>query len=446
LLTTTTTRPDRDLGAALWDLVDEKVGIIDHLKEVRREPGAPMFFHYAAETSDTSAFTREENFKRCGGAASDRRRAAAKAVGECIERYCSAIYAVEEFPLCSADDAPFECVPPAEFALFSPDQFEWPGFPWVPFDTKTTVRWTPCVELATGREIHVPACRVYVPYTFYLGTGDAPIDQPISTGLACHMGYERAAASAICEVVERDAVMIAWQAMMAPPQIRIETLSDENYDLVRRFESTGAEVVMFDVTLDHGIPTILSVLRNSTPGAASFVVAGSTSLDPEVAAAKSLEELAHTRRYSQYTKTSLQPLPRDTPHDECVIDQVTHIRFWADEANLPMSDFLFTSNRRVEFGELACHATGSPAGDLERLVAMVGSVGERVLIKDVTTPDVAEFGISVVRAVIPGFHPLHLGHTNRAFGGKRLWEIPQLLGYPGISRDSGANPAPHPYP
>jgi ribosomal protein S12 methylthiotransferase accessory factor len=77
---------------------------------------------------------------------------------------------------------------------------------------------------------------------------------------------------------------------------------------------------------------------------------------------------------------------------------------------------------------------------------MVSSVGERGLRSDLTSSDVGNLGLAVVRAVIPGFHPLHMGFKTRALGGQRLWSVPQRLGYPGISLESGDNPAPHPYP
>jgi ribosomal protein S12 methylthiotransferase accessory factor len=69
-----------------------------------------------------------------------------------------------------------------------------------------------------------------------------------------------------------------------------------------------------------------------------------------------------------------------------------------------------------------------------------------VLLADVTTPDVRDLGLSVVRAVVPGSHPLFMGHALRARGGRRLWEVPQRLGHRGISPATGDNPAPHPYP
>jgi ribosomal protein S12 methylthiotransferase accessory factor len=77
---------------------------------------------------------------------------------------------------------------------------------------------------------------------------------------------------------------------------------------------------------------------------------------------------------------------------------------------------------------------------------MVEATGCRVYLCDVTTPDVRELGFSVVRAVLPGYHPLALGFAFRARGGRRLYEVPQRLGHKGITRERGENPIPHPYP
>ena len=434
------------LADVMDSLVDESVGILHSVNEVRPEAGAPNFFHFHVTAADTSAFTRLENFAEAAGSSAVREVAAAKAMGEGIERYCAAIYDVQELLLTSYQDAPVRCAAPNEFAMYSGEQYDRPGFPWVPFDEETPVRWAPGVDLARGEPCHVPAARVYMPYNYYAGTGDSPIDQPISTGLACQLDPALAIRAAIGEVVERDAFLIVWQAMMSPPQIRVETLSAANYDLVERFEAGGNRVVMFDITLDVGIPTILSVLLGRNAGAPAMVVAAASSVDPEEAARKSLEELPLTRLYSQYLMSRVPRMVPDPPDYTSVHNQGTHLNFWTDHAALPMADFLFASTERIEFDAIPSLATGDAVGDVRAMVERVRSVGERVIVIDLTTDDVSELGFTVVRAVIPGFHPLHVGYGLRALGGSRLWRVPQELGYPGITPESGDNPAPHPYP
>jgi ribosomal protein S12 methylthiotransferase accessory factor len=427
-------------------VVDGRVGIVGFVGEEPRDAGAPDFFHFAALAANTAAFAGFENFSNTGGAAAERETALAKAIGEAVERYCSAVFDYEALPLCSRETASFPCVPPSSFALYSKAQYQDPEFPWRPFDDTTLVRWTPARAAGSGELCYVPAARCFIPYHFYLSTGDTPIDQPISTGLACHMSAAEAAAAGICEVIERDAFLITWQAMLAPPQIRLETLSERNADLVKRFERTGSMVVMFDITMDHGVPTILSVLRGNQPAAPALVFAASASLDPEEAAQKSLEELAHTRRYCSIIKRHMPRLVPAPPAHANVTSQMDHLNFWVDEDNAHLARWIFASPLRIDFDQRPSLATGRPDDDLRVLVSKIEVVGERVLLVDLTTPDVAELGFRVVRAIIPGFHPLHLGHPLRALGGYRLWEVPQKNGYQGITPKWGDNPHPHPYP
>jgi ribosomal protein S12 methylthiotransferase accessory factor len=91
-------------------------------------------------------------------------------------------------------------------------------------------------------------------------------------------------------------------------------------------------------------------------------------------------------------------------------------------------------------------STGDPGTDLRLLCERVRAVDHQVLLADLTTEDVRPLGLTVVRAVIPGFHPLCMGHTIRPLGGKRLWEVPRRLGYGGVTRDQGDNPTPQPNP
>ncbi len=426
-------------------LVDDHVGIIREVEEWPGEAGDPAFFYFYAWACDTSAFCPQRNSREGGGVSADRLSAMAKATGEAVERYCSAIYDRKALPLAAFDSAPFPCVAPNEFALYRPEQYAEDSFPFVPFQESTPVRWTPAVELISGETCYVPASMVFVPYSYNKDCGELPIMWPISTGLACHMSFSEAAISAICEVIERDAFTITWQAKLAMPQIKLESLSDRNRNLVARFERIGSSITLLNLAMDHGVPTILAVLRGRKPEQPALVFAASAHPDPELAVRKSLEEVAHTRRQAQYLKATLAP-PTCGPHYNNVVDQDSHLHLYSLHENARLADFIFMSSKRLDFGEIESLATGDPNRDLEVLTERVRSVSHRVLWADLTTPDVADLGLSVIRAIIPGFHPLVMKHRLRALGGRRLWEVPQKLGHRGINPASGDNPVPHPYP
>lgn len=425
-------------------LIDERVGVVRHLIEVKRDAGAPNLFSFYARACDVSALCSQRNFPDAGGASSDRQLAMAKAVGEAVERYCAAFYDPQALPFYSYGTAPFLCIPPDRFALYSRKQHQQNDFPYARFDHNTPIRWTPTIDLTTCTEHFVPAATVYVPYLYDKALGEAPIMQSISTGAACHCSRSEASVSAICEVIERDGFMIAWQARLSMPHILIETLSDKNRDLVARYERTGASVNILNITMDHGIPTILSVLRNKQSDAPAFVFAAAAHLDPEQAVRKSLEELALTRRLAQELKMQMPCI--DATNFENVTNQDGHIRLFCEQTSAPYAEFIFSSTKFTAFEEIPNFSQGSPDLDLKVLVEKINAIDFQVLLADLTTPDIRDLGLYVARAIIPGFHPLFFGHRVRALGGDRLWSVPQSLGYEGIKRESGDNPVPHPYP
>ncbi|NGZ02630.1 MAG: hypothetical protein CV090_06235 [Nitrospira sp. WS238] len=425
-------------------LVDERLGIIRHVVEIKRESGAPNLFTFYAKACDTAAFRKSRNFSDGGGASIDRGHAMAKAVGEAVERYCASFYEPDDLLL-----SPFKCLPvkaisPDMFALFSEQQYLTTHFPYHPFNRDTPVRWTPAVEVTSGEQCYVPAAMVFVPYHAD-GHGEAPIVQSISTGLACHSTFEAAAISAVCEVIERDAFTIVWQSKMSPPHIMLNTLSCANTDLVCRFRDSGASVELLNITLDHGIPTVLAVLRHTAPELPALVFAAAAHLDWETAIRKSLEELALTLRLGKSLKAHTPRIQMDSNFTK-VVDKSCHVRLYCDHGQSHFADFLFESSRTVDCNELASLAMGSFQEDMTTLIDIMRKRLQPVVLADVTTSDIRELGLVVVRAVLPGFHPLCFGHRLRALGGLRLWTVPQQLGYPGITQETGDNCFPHPYP
>lgn len=433
------------LGRRLEDIVDESVGIVRRVYEVPREAGAADFFHYAARAADTAAFGGPQNFGNTGGASVRREIAIAKAVGEAIERYSAALYAAERLPLVSYAEADFPCVRPETFALHSQAQYDAPGFPWAPFDDDAPIRWTPALDLANWRVVYVPAAFTWIPYRFDQAQGETPIGQPISTGLACHESWARSALGGLCEAIERDAFTLMWQRQLSLPQIRVETLSDANYDLVQRFERTGDRVRLINLTTDLGVPVVLSVLRSEAAGRPAHVFAASADPDPEQAVLKALEELAHTRRYAQQV---LQWMPCPSVEDDWaeVETQAHHLRLAADPQTRALYDFVFASRERIDFEDLPAPVRGDAETRLAAVARALATAGLSTYVADLTSPDVRGLGLSVTRTLAPGLNPLFMGHRLRALGGRRLSEAPARYAQAGLPADGALNPLPHPYP
>ncbi len=432
----------------LWDqLVDPKVGIIRTIGELPIDDDEPNFFHYHSTACDTACFTALSNFGNNGGASANRYAAIAKAMGEAVERYCSAIFRYKDLLFMSYEEIDLPATPPDAFALYRPEQYEQPGFPWRPFSSETVVGWTAGRSLLSGDEILVPAAAVYVPYHYILSRGDTPIMQPISTGLAAGCSFSEAALSGLCEVVERDAFTLTWQARMSRPLIAHESLPDSIQALVRRFDEVDLEVELMDITTDVHIPTAMAIALGSATSSPAVAVAAATDPSPEVALIKSLEELAHTRKFARQVMEYTPPLPVDIPggHPE-VKDQKQHLRFYCPQESKEFIEFAWASSEQRAFDEMDDRTRATPGEELGVLVEEIGAAGYEVIACDLTTPDIASLGLSVVRVVVPGLNPLFMGYQNRALGGRRLYEVPPKFGHQGLKPDDLDNPYPHPFP
>jgi ribosomal protein S12 methylthiotransferase accessory factor len=81
------------------------------------------------------------------------------------------------------------------------------------------------------------------------------------------------------------------------------------------------------------------------------------------------------------------------------------------------------------------------------LARRVEAAGSTLYAVDVTSPDVRELGLVVLKTLAPELCALDVPHSARFLGGRRLFEAPVQLGlreHPLHERD--VNPEPHPFP
>jgi ribosomal protein S12 methylthiotransferase accessory factor len=387
-----------------------------------------------------------KNFSHNGGASTDRYVAMAKAVGEAVERYCAAIFDRDELLLSTYRDLGRKAVHPDLFTLYSAQQIAAEGFPWQPFTEDSPAHWTAGVSLVTGEPVLVPAAAVYVPY-YYQRERTTFILQPISTGLACGTSFAEAAVSGLCEVIERDAFTLTWQARLSRPRIRPETLPLIGQDILRRYEEVGLRVHLMDVTTDIGVPTILSIALSDAVTSPAVAVAAATDPSRERALVKALEELAHTRKYAKQVMDFMPPIEVDVAggHPQ-VRDQMEHLRFYCPQESKAFAEFAWAAEETRDFADVADLSHPDPGEQMQRVVRRLSAAGLESILCDLTSPDIRELGLRVLRAVVPGAHPMQMGYRNRALGNRRLYEVPRKLGLRGPEPGEPDNPYPHPFP
>jgi ribosomal protein S12 methylthiotransferase accessory factor len=421
------------------EIIHSRFGIIREARRALPLPGSPPFFHYQVKTASTKAFCDQKNFQNFRGVAITPERAYAKAIGEGIERYCSAIYNKNNLKLFSFNEANFKCANPKDFPKHSALNLTKKYYKYENFFEHSKIRWAKASTLTNNNsECYIPASLVYLPYIY--GENEKRIYQNISTGLACHQTFELATITAICEVVERDAFMIFWRNKLSPPKIKTNNLPKQVVDIISNYQKSNLDVELFNITTDIKIPTVLATMKCNIPGNPPLIISGSCKTTFASAILSALEELELTRSYC-LTKM----FHHNSVHCEAesIKTQDDHLDFWFNTENQYLADFLFESKTEFDIYSFKSFPTDETE-ILDQIIDIFCKSNIKVFISDITTIDIKDY-FFVVRAVIPDLHPLAFGYKNDEFVCSRINSVPKFLGYC-VDINNLNRYIPHPFP
>ena len=420
--------------------VSSYTGIVRSLDECLASSAEPRLYRATCEVhgGDELVGSSLHHCSGIGGAGVTRAEAAAAAVGEALERYSASYVPRERLLVATARELGPAAVAPERFALFSERQHASRGFPFRRFTLDARVAWVEGQTVPGGGAAFLPAELVFLGDA---SVGQEPIGYATSSGAACGEARADTLARGICELLERDAFMIAWTARLSLPLLEWSA-APALVDLDRRFfASTGLAYAAVDLSRFHDLPSVLGVVRAPAGFPGALGVGAGTAATVERAWFKALAEAFAAR--SAGAKLELLEPGAYGPHGEGVRTFEDHIRYYADEARASAAGFLDAGAARTPVDEVQ-----ALTGDLvAALCARVVAAGSSVYAVDVTSPDVAALGLVVTKVVAPELCALDVVQGARFLGGRRLYEATAELGLgKGPLSESDLNPDPHPFP
>ena len=426
--------------------ISARTGIVRRLVEVPFHHDDPLIYCYAAEISDTSKFSSHRCSTRSGGAGLTRRAAMASAVGESLERYCCNFYDRALLRVGCFEDFPAQAVDPSAWALFSEQQYESESFPFPRFTSKAIVSWVTARSMVSDTTRLVPASFVFLPYA--PDGREVRFCQTISTGLACRNSRIEAILYGLYECIERDAFVVYWLNALTRSRIEFDNVADTALQrtLTKHFVRRGIQYHIWDITTDIPVSTYFCVALGHSNIGPLFTVGSASHLDSRQAFLKALTESAQGRPYLRY-EYNRDPGWHCTEDFSNVNDFEDHAQVYSRHPEL-VSKLEFCTTKSVETTTVSSSASiGSSEEALKKTVSLLEQRGFDVLVVDLTTPDVRELGLHVVRVLVPGLQPLHGDHRYPFLGGRRLYEVPVRLGlrHEAPSEDQLFN-LPHPFP
>ncbi len=241
-----------------------------------------------------------------------------------------------------------------------------------------------------------------------------------TNGLASGNVLEEAICHSLCEVIERDAVSLAQLRASAIPfhftQFVSNALRSQGYPvtpippdlfkddpsifsdvdiydvdfqplkvLVGKFEKAGIPLIVKDITSDIGIPTFnASSVEWLTHDYGYLVEGHGTHPDSRIALLRAITEVSQTR----------------AANIQGARDDLRKIRYGQENSDDKRAWQFMTSKRKIKFSGIRSYLNEDILDDIKLLMNCFKRVGlSKVIIVNLT---IAEIGIPVVRAIVPG--------------------------------------------
>lgn len=422
----------------LEKLEDERTGIIKRSLQSSGSKYLNLFGTYGwlAIGSSPNRFHKPHDFIFSGGIGETYEDAKCSALAEAIERYCCERREEENLVRATYKEVRKHAIDLRDVVLFSENQYIRENFPWKRFSEDSPISWTSGFNLITKEPVLIPADFVYT------GASRDRLCAETSNGAAAHTSRVEATLRGIFEVIERDGLMIMWFNRLPMLKISMESLPLEVLQIVRRVNDFGFDIIIQNITTDIGVPAFCVLIVNRHNKKPALFSGAGCHLNPEIALMKGIRETL--RSFAYYLAN-----PREI--EEVKIISFDELRSPEDHGNLYFApemlrhlDFIIESRRYQNFDEIKGLWTKDSLTDLKHCLNIFRKKKMDVIAVDCTTSDVANTGLFVIKVIIPGMQPIGFGMDNQRLEGRRLYNVPQELGYIKLpTREEDLNMIPH---
>ncbi|HWN22965.1 MAG TPA: YcaO-like family protein [Gaiellaceae bacterium] len=424
----------------LEGVVSPYTGIVRSTVEHLGAHGEARFVGTGCLLAATDEVLGARSVDTAGGAHVSRPASRAAALGEAVERYAGTASSNAERPRVAAATLGAAAVDPALFTFFRPEQLASPGFPFVPFTTRTRIRWAPGFRVPTCEPVLLPAQLVHL--------GPPPPDEPLiayatSSGLACGGTLEEAILSGLLELVERDAFMVVWANRLSLPLL--DSTGDPVLERIERLylAPAGLRFAAVDASCFFGIPVAFGVVHGPDGDAGRLGLGAAAAITIQEAVRKALAEAFWVQQGSRDLVRGAEAVP----HADEIRDFDDHLLFHSDPATHELTAFLDASDERRSTREVPSLEGGDLRALIEAAEAKLSARGVSLYAADVTSQDIREVGLSVARVLSPELCPLDVIHLARFLGPRRLFHAAHELGLRETPLTmSTVNHDPHPFP
>ena len=396
-----------EFSHGLPGLIDARIGPISHFGLRSEQFEGPPFFAWTLLSHLTNGTEWLGVRESCGGKGYRKVDAFISAIGEAVERYSASFVPIARLHEGPIAELVGPAIDPRDLCLFDRAQYERPDFPFVPFDPDRSNQWVRGTSLGEGEPVWLPAATVY--YSDIPGEGQN-FWQVTSNGLASGPDVDFATLGAVFELFERDAMMTSWACRLPGKRVIVDATVDADTErTLALLSDLGADIEIYLLELDSPVVTAACFAYGDGVRWPGLTVGSAGHLCARTAIRNAVLEQAYS---GLSCRRIMQEGSRPLPEAHQVRTFLDHALYYIRPERQNNADFMRAS-KSIPLSTLP--PVASP--DVDDLAQSLSRSGHRVAIANVTSPDLAGFPFTVVRALGAQLQPLTCGFgLDRALG------------------------------
>lgn len=415
--------------------INDNPKIIKEIFKVMSYNDEPKLYSYQVYFKDIYSNGENED-SSASGISFNKRRALMKVLGETIERYALGGNNNNKFIYNNFS----ELKALSKLAIHPEDLITFSNRNHYAYNLgKKKLHWVEGKSLISSEKILIPAQLAYVPYLYQ--HSEPLIRFPISTGAAAGVTLNDSLYRGICEIVERDAFMIAYLNKLPSPQIDLSSLSNkELYHIVNMLKKYKLEPIVLDLTNDLKIPVFAAIIVDRTGLGPAVSVGLKAGFDVKETIIGAIEESLMMRSWirdkfiyndPQYKRGKEIITIEDRAHFWFPVSAIKYLDFWIKNKN---------------FKKFTTKDLRTPKDKLKKALSIFIKKRIDVFYIDIADKEVRKYGFMVVKVIIPQLQPLYLDERYPYLEGDRLYNTPVKIGFlEKPNKENQLNKVPHPF-
>lgn len=404
--------------SGLIDIISDKFGIINAILERKELLKYNLYMYQCLSANAKDLFDLDREVSSGGlGVSESVEFAIISCLAEALERYCMSFIPRKSLIKATINELDATKTFPF-FYTYTQEQYDKNkqfSNPNCDF-----IHWTKIKSVTNPKEWkYWPASLIYLPFNI-----SKPVAENTSTGMAAGVRLKDCISSGLLELLERDALMINFYQKLNPPEIDVNTINGMNDSLIKMIKNEYS-IKIYKLYTDINVPIYFSLIWKKVKGQIHFGIGASANFDSDYAINKSLKECLFTFFYSQ---NIIDQKKSDPNQITALYEHFLYYQGSNFEKLLFDSEVIKYVHKKTTF---------------DKVVKEMKDNNIDVYYKELTTSDIKDTGIKVVKVIAPSLIDLNKSHRLPRLGAFRFWEVPQQLG---LKYNEKLSSYPHPFP